>query len=125
MMSGETYKRITVTNNTFHNIKKRCIEFMNYEDAVAENNTMVNVGMGVDVISASKNVHQTQGYEGGPDTQKDRDIRIAGNYISLAKTSSIGGVAWVCSGVHIEGYEMKQRVPSKRDVSGKRCNGGR
>ena len=36
---------------------------MNYEDAVAENNTMVNVGMGVDVISASKNVHQTQGYE--------------------------------------------------------------
>ena len=22
MMSGETYKRITVTNNTFHNIKK-------------------------------------------------------------------------------------------------------
>lgn len=58
---------------------------MNYEDAVAENNTMVNVGMGVDVISASKNVHQTQGYEGGPDTQKDRDIRIAGNYISLAK----------------------------------------
>ena len=54
MMSGETYKRITVTNNTFHNIKKRCIEFMNYEDAVAENNTMVNVGMGVDVISASK-----------------------------------------------------------------------
>lgn len=107
MMSGETYKRITVTNNTFHNIKKRCIEFMNYEDAVAENNTMVNVGMGVDVISASKNVHQTQGYEGGPDTQKDRDIRIAGNYISLAKTSSIGGVAWVCSGVHIEGYEMK------------------
>lgn len=107
MMSGETYKRITVTNNTFHNIKKRCIEFMNYEDAVAENNTMVNVGMGVDVISASKNVHQTQGYEGGPDTQKDRDIRIAGNYISLAKTSSIGGVAWICSGVHIEGYEMK------------------
>ena len=26
MMSGKTYKRITVTNNTFHNVKKRCIE---------------------------------------------------------------------------------------------------
>ncbi len=33
MMSGKTYKRITVTNNTFHNVKKRCIRFMNYEDS--------------------------------------------------------------------------------------------
>lgn len=31
MMAGKTYKRITVTNNTFHNVKKRCIEFLNYK----------------------------------------------------------------------------------------------
>ena len=48
MMAGKTYKRITVRDNTFHNVKKRCIEFLNYEDSVAEDNTMVNVGMGVE-----------------------------------------------------------------------------
>ena len=107
MMSGETYKRITVTNNTFYNVKKRCIEFMNYEDSVAENNTMVNVGTGVDISAASKNTHRTPGYTGGPDTENNRNIRVAGNYISLAKTSSIGGIPWVCSGVKVAGYNMK------------------
>ena len=46
MMAGKTYKRITVRDNTFHNVKKRCIEFLNYEDSVAEDNTMVNGGDG-------------------------------------------------------------------------------
>lgn len=108
MMAGKTYKRITVTNNTFHNVKKRCIEFLNYEDSTAENNTMVNVGTGVDVSAVNlKNTHKTGGYNGGPDTKTDRNIRVAGNYISLAKTSSIGSVSWVCSGIRIQGYNMK------------------
>lgn len=108
MMAGKTYKRITVTNNTFHNVKKRCIEFLNYEHSTAENNTMVNVGTGVDVSAVNlKNTHKTSGYNGGPDAKTDRDIRVAGNYISLAKTSSIGGVSWVCSGIRILGYNMK------------------
>lgn len=107
MMSGKTYKRITVTNNTFSNVKKRCISFMNYEDSVAENNVMTNVGIGVDITAAGKNTHQTPGYTGGPDVVKDRNICVSGNYISLARTSNIGGIAWICSGVHIAGYNMK------------------
>ena len=107
MMSGETYKRITVTNNTFRNVKKRCIEFMNYEDSVAENNTMVNVGTGVDISAAGKNTHRTPGYTGSPDTESNKKIRVAGNSLSLAKTSSIGGIPWVCSGVKVAGYNMK------------------
>lgn len=108
MMAGKTYKRITVTNNTFHNVKKRCIEFLNYEDSTAENNTMVNVGLGVEVSAVNKkNTHLTQGYSGEPDAKKNRNIRVAGNYVSLAKTSSIGGIAWICSGVKVIGYNMK------------------
>ena len=108
MMAGKTYKRITVTNNTFHNVKKRCIEFLNYEDSTAENNTMVNVGLGVEVSAVNKkNTHLTQGYSGEPDVKKNRNIRVAGNYVSLAKTSSIGGIAWICSGVKVIGYNMK------------------
>ena len=96
MMAGKTYNRITVTNNTFHNVKKRCIEFLNYEDSTAENNTMVNVGLGVEVSAVNKkNTHLTQGYSGEPDAKKNRNIRVAGNYVSLAKTSSIGGIAWI------------------------------
>lgn len=107
MMSGKTYKRITVTNNTFHNVKKRCIRFMNYEDSTAENNTMVNVGNGVDISSVSSNTHQTPGYD-GPDMLKNRNFRVAGNYISLARTTSIGGIAWICSGIKVSGYNMKK-----------------
>ena len=108
MMSGKTYKRITVTNNTFHNVKKRCIRFMNYEDSTAENNTMVNVGNGVDISSVSSNTHQTPGYDDGLDMLKNRNLRVAGNYISLARTTSIGGIAWICSGIKVSGYNMKK-----------------
>lgn len=108
MMSGKTYKRITVTNNTFHNVKKRCIRFMNYEDSTAENNTMVNVGNGVDISSVSSNTHQTPGYDDGPDMLKNRNLRVAGNYISLARPTSIGGIAWICSGIKVSGYNMKK-----------------
>ena len=108
MMSGKTYKRITVTNNTFHNVKKRCIRFMNYEDSTAENNTMVTVGNGVDISSVSSNTHQTPGYDDGPDMLKNRNLRVAGNYISLARTTSIGGIAWICSGIKVSGYNMKK-----------------
>ena len=108
MMSKDTYKRITVTNNTFRNVKKRCIEFMNYEDSVAENNTMINVGAGVDISAVSGNTHQTPGSNAIPDTQKNRNLRVAGNYISLAKTTSIGGIAWICDGIKVAGYNMKR-----------------
>lgn len=108
MMAGKTYKRITVTNNTFRNVKKRCIEFLNYEDSVAENNTMINVGIGVDVSAVNKkNTHRTSGYNGGPDTKKNRNIRVVGNHISLSKTTSIGGIEWICSGINVTGYHMK------------------
>lgn len=108
MMAGKTYKRITVTNNTFRNVKKRCIEFLNYEDSVAENNVMVNVGTGVDVSAVNlKNTHKTAGYNGGPDTKIDRGIRVSGNRINLSKTTSIGGYSWVCCGIKIAGcYNM-------------------
>lgn len=43
---------------------------MNYEDSTAENNTMVNVGNGVDISSVSSNTHQTPGYDDGPDMLK-------------------------------------------------------
>ena len=109
MMAGKTYKRITVRDNTFHNVKKRCIEFLNYEDSVAEDNTMVNVGMGVEVSAVNlKNTHKTKGYNGGPGTSANRNIRVTGNYISLSKTSSIGGYAWICSGFNVLGYNMKR-----------------
>lgn len=109
MMAGKTYKRITVRDNTFHNVKKRCIEFLNYEDSVAEDNTMVNVGTGVEVSAVNlKNTHKTKGYNGGPGTSANRNIRVTGNYISLSKTSSIGGYAWICSGINVLGYNMKR-----------------
>ena len=109
MMAGKTYKRITVRDNTFHNVKKRCIEFLNYEDSAAEDNTMVNVGTGVEVSAVNlKNTHKTKGYNGGPGTSADRNIRVTGNYISLSKTSSIGGYAWICSGINVLGYNMKR-----------------
>ena len=109
MMAGKTYKRITVRDNTFHNVKKRCIEFLNYEDSVAEDNTMVNVGMGVEVSAVNlKNTHKTKGYNGGPGTSANRNIRVTGNYINLSKTSSIGGYAWICSGFNVLGYNMKR-----------------
>lgn len=109
MMAGKTYKRITVRDNTFHNVKKRCIEFLNYEDSTAEDNTMVNVGTGVEVSAVNlKNTHKTRGCNGGPGASADRNIRVAGNYISLSKTSSIGGYAWICSGINVLGYNMKR-----------------
>lgn len=109
MMAGKTYKRITVRDNTFHNVKKRCIEFLNYEDSVAEDNTMVNVGTGVEVSAVNlKNTHKTKGYNGGPGTSANRNIWVTGNYISLSKTSSIGGYAWICSGINVLGYNMKR-----------------
>ena len=81
---------------------------MNYEDSTAENNTMVNVGNGVDISSVSSNTHQTPGYDDGPDMLKNRNLRVAGNYISLARTTSIGGIAWICSGIKVSGYNMKK-----------------
>lgn len=108
MMSGDTYKRITVTDNTFRNVKKRCIEFMNYEDSVVENNTMINVGAGVDIFAASSNTHQTPDSDAIPDTQKNRNLRVAGNSISLAKATSIGGIIWISNGIKVAGYNMKK-----------------
>lgn len=117
MMAGKTYKRITVKNNTFRNIRKRCIEFLNYTDSVAENNTMINVGVGVDVSSVNKkNTHLTKGYTGDPDVNTDRKIRIYGNKISLSGVSSIAGVGWVCSGIKVFGFNMEENggvVPRK------------
>ena len=81
---------------------------MNYEDSTAENNTMVNVGNGVDISSVSSNTHQTPGYDDGPDMLKNRNLRVAGNYMSLARTTSIGGIAWICSGIKVSGYNMKK-----------------
>lgn len=81
---------------------------MNYEDSTAENNTMVNVGNGVDISSVSSNTHLTPGYDDGPDMLKNRNLRVAGNYISLARTTSIGGIAWICSGIKVSGYNMKK-----------------
>lgn len=81
---------------------------MNYEDSTAENNTMVNVGNGVDISSVSSNTHQTPGCDDGPDMLKNRNLRVAGNYISLARTTSIGGIAWICSGIKVSGYNMKK-----------------
>ena len=109
MMAGKTYKRIFVRNNTFRNIRKRCIEFLNYEDSAAENNTMINVGLGVDVSAVNKkNTHLTKGYKGGPDVAADRKIRVTGNTISLANTTSLGGTAWICCGIKVYGYNMEE-----------------
>ena len=109
MMTGKTYRRITVRNNTFRNIRKRCVEFLNYVDSVAENNTMTNVGMGVSVITVSdKNAHQTKGYQGGPDINTDRKLLLSGNKIRLSGVTEIGGVDWVCSGVRVLGYNMEK-----------------
>ena len=97
---------------------------MNYEDSTAENNTMVNVGNGVDISSVSSNTHQTPGYDDGPDMLKNRNLRVAGNYISLARTTSIGGIAWICSGIKVSGYNMKKdgAVLPKKNISGERCD---
>ena len=70
---------------------------------------MVNVGMGVEVSAVNlKNTHKTKGYNGGPGTSANRNIRVTGNYINLSKTSSIGGYAWICSGFNVLGYNMKR-----------------
>lgn len=109
MMTGKTYRRIFVRNNTFRNIRKRCVEFLNYENSAAENNTMINVGLGVEVSAVNKkNTHLIRGYKGGPDVNADRKIRVTGNTISLANTTNIGGTAWICSGIKVYGYSMKE-----------------
>ena len=108
MMAEKTYRRIFVRNNTFRNIRKRCVEFLNYENSAAENNTMINVGLGVEVSAVNKkNTHLITGYKGGPDVNADRKIRVIGNTISLANTTSIGGTAWICSGIKVYGYRME------------------
>ena len=109
MMTGKMYRRIFVRNNTFRNIRKRCVEFLNYENSAAENNTMINVGLGVEVSAVNKkNTHLIRGYKGGPDVNADRKIRVTGNTISLANTTNIGGTAWICSGIKVYGYSMKE-----------------
>lgn len=109
MMTGKTYRRIFVRNNTFRNIRKRCVEFLNYENSAAENNTMINVGLGVEVSAVNKkNTHLIRGYKGGPDVNAGRKIRVTGNTISLANTTNIGGTAWICSGIKVYGYSMKE-----------------
>ena len=108
MMAEKTYRRIFVRNNTFRNIRKRCVEFLNYENSAAENNTMINVGLGVEVSAVNKkNTHLITGYKGGPNVNADRKIRVTGNAISLANTTNIGGTAWICSGIKVYGYRMK------------------
>ena len=47
------------------------------------------VGTGVEVSAVNlKNTHKTKGYNGGPGTSANRNIRVTGNYISLSKTST-------------------------------------
>lgn len=70
---------------------------------------MINVGLGVEVSAVNKkNTHLIRGYKGGPDVNADRKIRVTGNTISLANTTNIGGTAWICSGIKVYGYSMKE-----------------
>lgn len=117
MMFDRPYKNITITNNTFRDIKKRAVWCLNYQDSVVSGNTMENVGGGVYVRSIySDNTHIQEGQEvDGTNNQQAQNLTVANNTIRVAVPVKIGSSLWRSYGIQVIGEKVSsspQGVPS-------------
>ena len=110
MIFDRPYKHIVVRQNTFRNIKKRAVWFLNYTDSVVEDNVMENVGGGVLVSNLFlSNTHLAPDQEAGAEgNHQEAEITVQRNQISISNTSSINGSAWKGYGILVEGSKIKE-----------------
>ena len=109
MIFDRPYKHIIVRQNTFRNIKKRAVWFLNYTDSVVEDNVMENVGGGVLVSNLFlSNTHLSPDQNAGTDgNHQSGEITVQRNQISISDTSSINGTAWKGYGILVEGSKIQ------------------
>ena len=109
MMFGRPYRNITITNNTFRNIKKRAVWCLNYQDSLVAGNTMENVGGGVYVRSIySSNTHTVDGQPvDNTMNQEPENLVIRDNKIKMAKSSNIAKSFWRTFGIQVIGEKVK------------------
>ncbi|MDO4272834.1 MAG: right-handed parallel beta-helix repeat-containing protein [Eubacteriales bacterium] len=108
MMFDRPYKNITITNNTFRNIKKRAVWCLNYQDSVVSGNTMENVGGGVYVRSIySHNTHIMEDQQAdGTNNQQAQNLTISDNTITMAAPVKIGASLWRSYGIQVIGEKV-------------------
>lgn len=112
MMFDRPYKNITITNNTFIDVKKRAVWCLNYMDSTVSGNVMKNVGGGVYVRSIySKNTHLVEGVEASnSQNQQPENVVVTDNDITVAKASAINGGFWISFGIKILGENVAQNT---------------
>lgn len=105
MVFDHPYQNITISGNSFYNIKKRAVWCLNYIDSRVENNVMENVGGGIYVCSLYlPNTHIFPGEKPtNKGNQRNLNVSVAGNTISISNTSTINGSEWKGYGVLVEG----------------------
>lgn len=107
MVFNKPYTKIVVRNNTFKNVKKRAVWFLNCKDSVISGNTMVNVGSGI-YVSPMRQTHahllpgQTANSK---QNQYSENVVVSKNKITLARPCKIAGVLWRGYGVYLGGQE--------------------
>lgn len=108
MVFDRPYRNITITNNTFRNIKKRAVWCLNYQDSLVAGNTMENVGGGVYVRSVySSNSHILDGQRADNTmNQQPENLVIRDNYIKMAKSSTIANSYWRTFGIQVMGEQV-------------------
>lgn len=110
MVFDHSYRNITISGNSFYNIKKRAVWCLNYEDSRVENNVMENVGGGVLVSSVYyPNTHVLAGQNpSNKGNQQAMNVTVTGNTISISNTAVINGASWKGYGIQIEGEKAKK-----------------
>lgn len=105
MVFNKPYTKIVVRNNTFKNVKKRAVWFLNCKDSVISGNTMVNVGSGIYVSSMRQtHAHLLPGQKASvSQNQYSENVTVSGNRITLARPCKIAGVLWRGYGVYLGG----------------------
>lgn len=105
MVFDHPYRNITISGNSFYNIKKRAVWCLNYENSRVGNNVMENVGGGVLVSSVYyPNTHILEGQNpSDKGNQQPMNVTVSGNSISISNTAAIDGALWKGYGIQIEG----------------------
>lgn len=107
MVFNKPYTKIIVRNNTFKNVKKRAVWFLNCKDSEISGNTMTNVGSGIYVSPMRQtHAHLLSGQTASSkQNQYSENVVVSKNKITLAKPCNIAGVLWRGYGVYLGGQE--------------------
>ena len=111
MVFGVPYHDIQIRRNTFYDVRKRSVWCMNFTDSVVEDNTMDDVGGGVDADSGhSSNVHVLPGAAPCSPYTLHTNVLIQNNQITLGERRTLvnydGQVStWNPYGIRVTGLK--------------------